>query len=225
MNDEAYNDTPPEKMTISIILRLAGLAFLSGALLGQAIDFAYPMFNALHYHNPTLEIQSLGLEFCWWIPLLYGTAAVILMLGHVFFDRRTGQRPRGGFNPSWRFILAGVGLFALQFYGGPFLYGIGVPNFWLFFITVGSGILVWWWFDRTYGGLFMLLLVATIGPLLEFTMVNVLFLYHYTGPDVGGLPLWIVGAYMCGSAPNGNLGRKYLVILQRQKIKSKTLEK
>ncbi len=219
MNNEEYEDTPPEKMTISIMLRLVGLAFISGALLGQAIDFAYPMFGALHYHDPTIQIPSLGIEFCWWIPILYGTAGVILMLGYVLFDRWTHQKPRGGFNPRWRFVLAGIGLFALQFYGGPFLYGIGVPNFWLFFITVSTGLLVWWVFDRTYGGLFMLFLVATIGPLLEFTMINVLNLYHYSGPDIVGLPLWIIGAYMCGAAPNGILARKYLVYLQKTKSK------
>lgn len=225
MNDEEYDDIIRGRLTFSIMLRLAGLAFLSGALLGQAVDFAYPLFGTLHYHKPTLQIPSLGIEFVWWIPILYGTAAVILMIGYVLLDRWTKQIPRGGFNPSWRFVLASIGCFSVQFYGGPFLSGIGLPNVGLFFITILTALLVWWVFDRTYGGLFMLCLVATLGPLLEFTMINVLNLYHYTSPDLFGLPLWILGAYMCGAAPNGNLARKYLIFLQRQKTKSKDLVK
>lgn len=218
-----YDDVIRGSLSFSILIRLAGLAFLFGALIGQLVDFSYTIFGALHYNAPTLQIPSLHIEFCWWIPVLYGSAAVILWTGYVLLDRKFKQRPRGGFNPSWRFIFVNILFFAVQFYGGPFLYSIGVPNFWLIFITISTAVLIWWVFDRTYGGLIMFFLAAILGPMLEYTMINVLSLYYYIRPDIFGLPLWILGAYMAGAAPNGNLARKFLLILQRHKMKSKDI--
>jgi len=220
MSGTEYEDIYEGRLSFSMMIRLAGLAFLCGALMGQLVDFSYTIFGALHYHWPTFQIPSLGIEFCWWIPVLYGTAGVILWMGYVLLDRKFKQRPRGGFNPSWRFIFASILFFAVQFYGGPFFFSIGVSNFWLVFIMISTALLVWWVFDRTYGGLVMFCLAAILGPMLEYTMINVLNLYYYIRPDIFGLPLWILGAYMCGAAPNGNLARKYLIILQRPKTKS-----
>ena len=197
------------------------MGFLSGAALGQAIDIAYPMNGALDYYWPIWEVASLGIEVCWWIPILYGIAGAILVVGFPLFDRRTRQKPRGGFNPSWRFTFASIGVFVVFWWMGPYLHSLGVPNVGIFFFTVPTALLVWWVFDNTRGGLFMCLLTATIGPLIEITLINGFNLYSYTTPDIFGIPLWILGAYLCGSPANGNLGRKYLAFLQRHLTKSK----
>ena len=216
-NTEKNTDTKPEKKKLSvfIMIRLAILGFLSGGLLGQVIDIAYPMNGALHYHLPTWQIASIGIEICWWIPLLYGTAGMILVIGFTMFDRLTGQKPRGGYNPSWKFTFASIGVFIIQWWMGPFLFNMGVSNIWLLVFTVPTGILVWWIFDNTKGGLFMCLLTAILGPMIEITLINVFSLYSYTIPDIFGIPLWILGAYICGSPANGNLGRKYIAFLTR----------
>lgn len=200
---------------LRILLCLAGMGFLSGAVLGQIIDIAYPMNGALHYHFPTWEWASLGIEVCWWIPLLYGTAGAILVVTYPLFDRKRKQTPRGGLNPSWRFTLATIGVFIVQWWMGPYLHSLGVLNIGIFFFTVPTALVVWWLFDNTGGGLFMCLLTAFLGPLIEITLINGFNLYSYTTPDVFGIPLWILGAYMCGAPANGNLGRKYLAFLER----------
>ncbi|NVM29520.1 MAG: hypothetical protein HWN65_11830 [Candidatus Helarchaeota archaeon] len=222
MNSEGRDDTKSttealEKgaLSLRILLCLAGMGFLSGAALGQAIDIAYPMNGALHYHWPTWEWASLGIEICWWIPLLYGTAGAILVVTYPLFDRRRRQKPRGGLNPSWGFTLGNIGIFVVQWWMGPYLHSLGVPTVGIFFFTVPTALLVWWVFDNTGGGLLMCLVTATIGPMIEITLINGFNLYSYTSPDVFGIPLWILGAYMCGAPANGNLGRKYLAFLER----------
>ena len=223
MDDEEYGEIFFGELTLSMMFRLILVAFLIGAVVGQALDFAYPLFNALHYTPPTWKNGSI--EVVWWMPILYGFAGVILWSGYVLLLRRTHEKPRGGFNPKWKFMLTGIGCFVLQFYGGPFLCGLGMDHIWLFVIIVSTGVLVWWVFDRTRAGLFMLFLAAILGPFAENIMINVLHLYYYTRPDIFGVPLWFIGAYMCGAAPNAMVGRKYLIYLQRQKLKSKDLVK
>lgn len=211
MSDDQAQKAP---LSDSILLRLAGMAFLSGAVLGQLIDFAYPLTDSLHYHRPIWK--SGGFEICWWIPILYGVAGTILWVGYSLWDRRLGQKPIGGFNPSWGFTLVSIIFFIAQFYAGPFLSSTGISNTWTFAFTVLTGLLCWWLFDRTRAGVYMMALTATLGPLIELTMINVLDLYHYTRPDIFGVPLWFLGAYICGCPPNGNLARKYLAYLQRK---------
>jgi hypothetical protein len=201
-------------LTIPILLKLAGMGFLSGAVVGQLVDFAYPLSNSLHYHRPTWKLEGTGLEVCWWIPILYGIAGLILVIGHPLLDRRTGQEPRGGFNPSWGFTFLSIIYFIAQFYAGPFMSGAGMSHAWVFAFTMTTGLFAWWLFDRTKGGMFMLALTMVCGPMLELVMINVLDLYHYTRPDVFGIPIWFIGAYICGCPANGNLGRKYLAYLQ-----------
>lgn len=213
MNEVPAKDVP---IPLSTWIILGVLGFISGCVVGQIIDVSYPMNGALHYHNPTWEIKSLGIEICWWIPILYGIAGVILVVSHPMLDRWTGQKPRGGFNPGWGFTVLCMVLFAVQFFLGPYLFKAGLNNFWLFIFTVGTGLSVWWVFDRTRGGLFMCGLTAVLGPIIEITMINALDLYHYTDPDVFGLPLWILGAYICGVPANANLGRKYFYYLTRK---------
>ncbi len=86
MSEDQAQKTP---LSASILLRLAGMGFLSGAVLGQLIDFAYPLSNTLHYHHPIWK--SGGFEVCWWIPGLYGVAGMILWVGYPLWDRKLGH--------------------------------------------------------------------------------------------------------------------------------------
>ncbi len=225
MNDEKDNFLLQGELTPSIMLRFILLAFVLGVLIGQAIDFAYPLFGALNYHNPIIYIPSLRIEITWFIPLLYGVAGVVLWVGYLLLLRWTKEKPRGGSNPKWGFVLTCIACFVIQFYVGPLLSGLGLPNIWILVFMFSTAFLSWWIFDRTKAGLIMLFIAGSVGPLTELFMINILNLYHYTRPDILGVPLWFIGAYMMGVAPNGSLGRKYFVYLQKQKNKDLVKEK
>ena len=62
-------------------------------------------------------------------------------------------------------------------------------------------------------GLFMALLTAVSGPVIEIVLINQ-NLYHYTHPVWLGIPSWIPWVYFCGSPAVGNLGRKIRAELQ-----------
>ena len=150
------------------------------------------------------------------IDILYGVAGVILWVSCVLWDRRLDSKPAGGLNPSWGFILAGCIFFIAQFYISPYLSGVlKISNLVNFIFTVGTAILCWWIFDRTRTGVYMMIMAGTVGPLAELIMINFIGFYHYTRPDIWGVPLWFMGAYMCGCAPCGNLARKYLAYLEQ----------
>jgi len=223
--DEKY-DPKNIPMSRKQWLLLALLGAISGCIVGQAIDNAYPMSGALHYVSFVIQVPLLGhvLEFVWWVPILYATAgALIVVLITVFskiFNRETGtvlddwinRKPRGGHNPSWGFTIASILIFVLQWFLGCHLSNF-VPNAWLFAILVLWGFANWWFFDGTDAGLVVCLITAMLGPLIEFTLINVFGWYYYTRPDMFGIPFWFVGHYIGGVPANMNLGRKYLAWL------------
>jgi len=216
------------KITRSKFLKLFGLGAISGAIIGQAIDNAYPMSGALHYYNG-IYVPFFGqiLEFVWWVPLLYAIAGGgIVTLIYLFtnlFSRRTGtfldgwkrQKPRGGYDPSWAFIIASILVYVVQWFLGCHL-SIFIPNSWLFAILVIWGFLNWYIFDGTDAGLLLCFMVCTLGPLLEIFLINGLGWYVYTRPDIFGVPLWFMGHYFGGTPANMNLSRKYQAWLQRK---------
>jgi len=189
------------------------MAFVSGMILGQMIDFAYPLSDALRYHRMFWKFGRL--EVCWFITIQYGIAGIIIWVGYALFDRKLGQKPVGGFNPGWGITLASVAFFIAQFYIAPWLSGVArIHNAWIFIFTMSTTVLCWWLFDRTRAGVYMMFVAGTLGPLAEITMINALDIYHYTRPDILGVPLWFIGAYTCGMPPCGNLARKYLAYLE-----------
>ncbi|GAQ78429.1 hypothetical protein KFL_000130110 [Klebsormidium nitens] len=224
----------------SLTWRLVAL-WGSGAILGPLLDGRHSTHNVLHYENPT--VIRLGsffqLETCWWVPLLFGGAAVILGIGHPLLDsidrksealsqlEATSQlagleggapirsflrkEPTGGYAPSWSFVLISIALFAMQYD----LSGVLAEKAssgelsWtaVNLALAGTAIAHWATFDRTRSGLFWAALTATVGPLVEIGLIEGLHLYHYTHPDVFGIPLWIPWVYWCGAPAVGNLGR------------------
>ena len=58
-------------------------------------------------------------------------------------------------------------------------------------------------FERSKGGLFMMALLALIGPAAEVGLINWLHLYAYTHADAAGIPSWIPWVYAAGGPANG----------------------
>lgn len=199
----------------------------SGAVLGPLCDGQHSKYGVLHYVNATMlnvPICNLQLETCWWVPLLFGFAAVILGVGHPALDDRTvhhGQfAPHYDVNPPWSVVMVGISAFVLQYAASgvlevPLLYQAvaGVPA--LDTLLCGTAVLHWYAFDRSPQGMFMALLTAVAGPATEIFLINKLGLYHYNHATWVGIPTWIPWVYFCGSPAVGNLGRKVKAVLER----------
>ena len=116
----------------------------ASALLGPACDGQHSSHDVLHYAHPSiLSAGPLHLETCWWVPILFGLAGVILGVGHPALDAwealrpqtsgdasgsvsgtgasvsesdaAFGSQPRFGSDPPWPVVLLAVSLFVLQY--------------------------------------------------------------------------------------------------------------
>eukprot|EP00897_Mesotaenium_endlicherianum_P003980 jgi/Mesen1/360/ME000001S02672 len=62
--------------------------FGAGAVLGPLLDGRHSHYDVLHYEHPlVVRLGAFQLETCWWVPLLFGVAAVILGVSHPLLDR------------------------------------------------------------------------------------------------------------------------------------------
>lgn len=84
------------------------------SLEGMPVPLASPRLTPQH---PTHRRWN-----CRWVPLMFGLAGVILGVSHPILDawaaQRGGAAPRGGADPSWSWVLAGIACFVLQVGGG-----------------------------------------------------------------------------------------------------------
>ena len=198
--------------------------WLSAAALGPVCDGRHSAHDVLHYASDsvagapwllTLSGSSTPiLETCWWVPVAFGGAGVVLGAAHPLLDRAWGGGPREP--PGWPTVLVAVASFVLCYdlsgelaqqaaeRGGAHDYlALDVP---LLACAVASFLA----FERSRGGLLMMLLLATIGPAVEVVLINQLGLYAYTHPDFASIPSWITWVYAAGGPANGALGRQIL---------------
>ena len=192
--------------------------WISAALLGPVCDGRHSSHDVLHYATDSIAgapwiFQAPNgvtvLETCWWVPVAFGGAGLILGVAHPLLDRRWGDGTRQP--PGWPLALLNVACFVLCYdlsgalaqaaaaRGGAHDYlALDAPLF-------ACMVAIFLAFERTKGGLLMMLLLATIGPVTEIGLINVLHLYSYTDPDFAGmatlthsLPLPLPLPRLCG---------------------------
>jgi hypothetical protein len=105
---------PPPHADTPLLVRQAAALFCASAVLGPLCDGLHSTAGVLHYERPSVlaSLQlpggfSWGLETCWWVPLLFGVAGVILGVGTPVLDelsaaRRREQRLSSGGPPGQR---------------------------------------------------------------------------------------------------------------------------
>lgn len=174
-------------------------SFAAGAALGPVLDGTHSAHGVLHYAHPSLlRVGAYTLETCWWVPLLFGVAGVILGVGHPLLDDADGSVPDEVASPSPSVAVAAVAAFSADYWlsgelaaraaavGGPHIPSVDAP-------LATLAVVLWLAFDRTRGGLFLAALTAVCGPLIEVALINLGGLYAYTWPDEGfaNTPSWI----------------------------------
>ena len=210
-------------------LQQAGAMWISAALLGPVCDGRHSSHDVLHYATdsiagapwviPSLDGGAPLLETCWWVPVAFGGAGVVLGAAHPLLDEKWGGGPRPP--PGWPAVLLNIACFVLcyelsgilaqaQAARGTHDYlALDLP----LFVNAAALFLI---FERSKGGLLMMALLFTIGPVVEVGLINLLHLYTYTHPDVAGIPSWIAYVYAAGGPANGALGRQILFELENK---------
>jgi hypothetical protein len=215
-------------------LKQAGIMWVSAASLGPVCDGRHSAHDVLHYASDSIagppwlllapDSGAVLLETCWWVPLAFGGAGVVLGAAHPALDEAWGGGRREP--PGWPAVLTSISLFVACYdlsgelaqqaatHGGGDFTSLDLP-------LIACAAAIFLTFERTWGGLLMMVLLATIGPVVEIGLINQLHLYQYTEPDFNGIPLWIPWVYAAGGPPNGALGRQVLFELEKSQTRDR----
>jgi len=169
--------------------------FLLGASLGTALDAFHVFTHVERYASPTL------LGVAWWVPLLFGCAAVAISYSHPLLDPLLHHRR---FRPLFSSLLGLAWL--------PLAYLISAS----FFDTLTKTALIlliyfnfWLLAGSDWQNLVFSLVTAITGTLIEMILVSA-GAFAYLHPDMLGVPYWLPGIYACASLALGDLGRSLL---------------
>ncbi|GAC1565728.1 MAG: hypothetical protein NVS3B14_04460 [Ktedonobacteraceae bacterium] len=171
------------------------LLFLLGATLGTALDAFHVYSQVERYPPPTL------LGVAWWVPVLFGCAAVAIGYSHPLVDPLLCHR---------RFRSLFSSLLGLAWL--PLVYLIGAS----FFDTLTKTALIllvyfnfWLLSGSDWQNLALSLVTAITGTLIEMILIAA-GAFSYLHPDMLGVPYWLPGIYACASLAVGDLGRSLM---------------
>ena len=169
--------------------------FLLGASLGTALDAFHVFTRVERYASPAL------LGVAWWVPLLFGCAAVAISYSHPLLDPLLHHRR---FRPLFSSLLGLAWL--------PLAYLISAS----FFDTLTKTALIllvyfnfWLLAGSDWQNLVFSLVTAITGTLIEMILVAA-GAFAYLHPDMLGVPYWLPAIYACASLALGDLGRSLL---------------
>ena len=182
--------------TITQRTQAAVWLFLLGATLGTALD-ALEVYSGIERYP-----RSMLFGMAWWVPLLFGVAAVAIGYSHPLVDplisrTRSYRRLSSSIGElTWLVLAYLISASALDSQAKVGLIAIIYLNFWLL-----AG--------RNWQDLLLSFVTAVTGTLVEMILVNA-GVFSYTHPDILGVPYWLPGLYACASLAVGDLGRSLL---------------
>jgi hypothetical protein len=174
---------------------------LLGATLGTALDALEVYSGVERYPRPML------FGVAWWVPLLFGAAAVAIGCSHPLVDPLISRtRPYRRLSSSigeltWLVLAYLISASTLDSQAKVGLIAIIYLNFWLL-----AG--------RSWQDLLLSFVTAVTGTLVEMILVNA-GVFSYTHPDILGVPYWLPGLYACASLAVGDLGRSLMSLQTR----------
>src|SRR5712691_4285445 len=170
--------------------------FLVGVTFGTALDAFHVYSKVERYPVPVL----FGLA--WWVPFLFGGAAVAIGYSHPMVDpllrqRRVPQRLLFSVGElTWVVLAYLVSATSLDSIAKVGLMTFIYVNFWL---MAGRG----------WKNLLFSLVTAITGTLVEMLLVAA-GAFSYLHPDFIGVPYWLPCIYACASLAVGDLGRSLI---------------
>ena len=175
--------------------------FLLGAILGTMLDALYVYTGVERYSMPVL------FGVAWWVPLLFGAAAVAIGYSHPLVDpllqhRRPTRRLSISLGElSWLLLTYLIGASIFESVAKVGILIIVYFNFWLL-----AG--------RSWQNLLLSLVTAITGTLIEMILVAA-GVFSYIHPDIFGVPYWLPCIYACASLAVGDLGRSLMSLHTR----------
>jgi hypothetical protein len=184
-------------------LRQALGLFGLGAVLGTAGDLTHVLSGTTAYPQ---EVYGLYLgRQPFWVPPIFGLAAVAIGLSHTALDRVLGLRRRIG-SRSVLHAAAGCAAFLVLYGASGFLpwETAGLDH-----LVVASGaIAIWIGFDCTWQGVLLAALTGAAGTGFEILMVRVgAFWYGPQASGFHGVAVWLPWLYGAASITVGNIAR------------------
>ncbi len=166
--------------------------FLAGATLGTALDTFHVASGVERYVVPAL------FGVAWWVPLLFGGAAVAIGYSHPLLDpllhhRRFRSLVSSLLGLAWLPLAYLVSASFFDALTKTLLIALIYCNFWL---LAGGG-----WQNLVFS-----LVTAITGTLIEMILVAA-GAFTYLHPDLLGVPYWLPLLYACASLAVGDLGR------------------
>lgn len=169
-----------------------------GATLGTFLDWLHVVSRTTEYARPWLFGQP------FWVPLLFGWAAVMLGLGRLVTGRLIRESPR----PA----TLGEALFALGMFVVAYLESAYLPDSVALLALSGTALGLGLGLDRSLAGLVAMLLAALFGSLTEIAIIAAGG-FVYLGADgpgfFFGIPHWLPVLYLCAAVSVGTCARWY----------------
>jgi len=171
--------------------------FVLGATVGTGLDAFHVYSKVERYAMPVF------LGVAWWVPLLFGGAAVAIGYSHAMVDPLLGQRrvPRQ-LQMCIIQLLWVVLVYVISATSIDTLAKVGLMTFVYvtFWFVAGKG-----WQNVAFS-----FVTAITGTLVEMALVAA-GAFTYLHPDFMGVPYWLPCIYACASLAVGDMGR-YLLI-------------
>lgn len=176
----------------------ARLALL-GATLGVALDWVHVATGTTAYTSPSM----FGLA--WWVPLLFGGAAVAMGLGRPLAERLTNRtRDRMTTELTAGGAATGLAIFVLAYLATAFL---ALPSPVVAAIISVLFLCAWGTSDGTSLGFWLAALAATIGTGVEVGLTAAgAFTHHYQ--ELAGVASWLPLLYATGQMGVGAVGKR-----------------
>ncbi|HYT37395.1 MAG TPA: hypothetical protein VEL49_09470 [Ktedonobacteraceae bacterium] len=169
---------------------------LLGATLGTALDAFHVYSHVEQYTKPAFFWVA------WWVPLLFGSAAVAIGYSHPLIDplihnlRRPRRLTTSIAELAWLLLAYVIAASPISSLAKTILLSLIYFNFWL---LTGRG----------WQNLLLSLVTAITGTLVEMTLVAT-GAFSYLQPDILGVPYWLPFIYACASLAVGDLGRSLM---------------
>jgi hypothetical protein len=170
--------------------------FLLGAILGTVLDAFHVYSYVEQYPRPAF------LGVAWWVPLLFGFAAIAIGYSHPFIDplihnvRYHRRLAISIAELAWLLLAYLIAASPISSQAKSILLSLIYFNFWL---LTGRG----------WQNLLLSLVTAITGTLVEMTLVAA-GAFSYLQPDILGVPYWLPFMYACASLAIGDLGRSLM---------------